>query len=249
MIKKTSLHQLNNDELNTLVKRLIALVQSFSEINIGIIAKILLLITKLNTQLTTSLNTSFKGEHSELLKKLDNKRDNAYRALRDFILACTRRLNDSCRMHAAKLITVIRTHGWSLWDENYQEESSKLNSLIADFEQTDKQTALSELRMTDWYTEMKGAQSEFEQAFLEKANDKTRENYITLAEIRPKLINTVNDLLERIDSDFEYSDTPELYTDLIFALNNTLEETSKLAKARITRQENEANETDMEEES
>ena len=41
MIKKTSLHKLNNNELNTLAKRLITAIQANVSINIGVVAKIL----------------------------------------------------------------------------------------------------------------------------------------------------------------------------------------------------------------
>ena len=242
MIKKTSLHKLNNNELNTLAKRLITAIQANASINIGVVAKILAMVITLNKQLTKSLNTSFKSAHAKILKTLDTKRDDAFRALRDYLLACSRRLNDVFRQHATKLITTIKIHGWSLWNENYQEESSKMDSLITDFEKEEAQASLTTLVMLEWFEEMKTAQAEFENAFQDKASDDIKKDFVAIKQIRPKLISNISALINRIDENIKYSENPEEHAGWLKTLNNIIEETAVVAKSRQTRNSNDDDE-------
>ncbi len=68
------------------------------------------------------------------------------------------------------LISIINIHGWSLWNENYLEQTSKMNSLIVDFETEAAKASLAFLNLTEWFNEMKNAQIEFEKAFQDKAS-------------------------------------------------------------------------------
>jgi len=238
MIKKISFSGLKNNELNTLVNRIIKAIKPLPKVNAGVVAKIFALLIELNKQLTKTLNTSFKTEHSDILKLLDGKRDDAFRALRDALLASSRRLNDTYRLHAQVLLRIFRIHGWSLWTDNYQEESSKLNSLMLELEKDEAKAALAVLNLTEWFQELKKAQVDFEVAFQNKANDDFRSDFVAIQSIRPELIKNVNDLLDRINSDSKYSDEAEVYTELVSTLNNILEESSVVAKSRKTRSGN-----------
>lgn len=106
---------------------------------------------------------------------------------------------------------------------------------MVDFEQAGLKAALEAMGMIDWFAELKTAQDEFEQAFQNKASDSDKKDYKTLNETVPELIKHTNKLLNRIDSDAEFSDTPEQYTQLISTLNNILDEAAVVAKARQTR--------------
>lgn len=237
MIKKVSLHRLNNNELNTLVSRIIMAINAANFINVGIVARIFALVVKFNGQFIKSLNTSFQSEHAEILRNLDELRDDAFRAIRDALLACSRRLNDNFRLHAQKLIKLFKTHGWALWRENYQSESSKMSSLIGELKGAGAQASLTELGLNDWLNELIKAQDDFEKAFQDKASDDIKKDFIALKEIRPELIKNTYELLDRINLDAKYGDDTEAIKPLIKTLNNIIDETTSLAKSRITRNE------------
>lgn len=242
MIKKTSLYQLNNNVLNTLVTRLLVAIKAVSFVNNGTTAKIIADVSALNDKLTKSLNTSLKSEHSEILKALDLLRDDAFRAIRDAILACSRRLNETYRLNAQKLLKIFKSHGWSLWKENYQEESAKMNSLLLELRGEEAKAAIAAISLTEWFEELEKSEDDFEDAFQNKASNDLRKEYIAVAKIRPDLIKNTNDLLEQINLDAKYSPKPGNYTELVKTINNILEEASILAKSAKTRKTNDIDE-------
>ena len=125
-----------------------------------------------------------------------------------------------------------------MWRENYQAETSKLNSLFNDLDEEEGSVSLEVIGLTDWYGELKQAQANFEDAFQNKASNDLRKEYVTMQKICPDLIKKTNELLDQIDSFAKYDDTPEEYIELIQTLNSILDETALLAKKRITRNSN-----------
>ncbi len=244
MIKRIAFYLLNNNELNTFAKRVVTLIKKHAKINVGTIAKIIILLETANEKLTNTLNTSFKTEHKDILKKLDKLRDNAFRALRDVIEGCTRRLNEDFNLHANKLKAIFETHGWTLYDDPYAVESSKLNSLIKDLETADSQASLQSLGYLDWFNELKGAQSNFEEAFQNKANDDSKKDFVATAEIRPEIIENLDELLRHIKTEAKHSENPEDYTEITNSINTIIEESFNPARARKTRRGNSGEEID-----
>ncbi len=238
MLKRIAFYLLNNNELNTFAKRVVTLFKKHTKINVGIIAKIILAIETANGKLTNTLNTSFKTEHKPILKKLDKLRDRAFRGLRDAINACTFRLNENYNLHSEKLKAIFETHGWTLYDDPYAVESSKLESLIKDLETEELQASLTELNLLEWFNELKMAQTDFENAFQNKANDETKKDFIATTEIRPGLIENLDELLKQIKLEAKYGETFEDYVELINSLNIIIEESCSPARARKTRKEN-----------
>ncbi|MCP4178684.1 MAG: hypothetical protein GY756_13045 [bacterium] len=238
MIKRIGLGNLTHDELSTFSTRIIKAVKETASVNIGIINKILLILITFCNDFIKALNKTNKSEHTKILKSLDKIRDDAFRALRDAIYACTWRLNESYRMHAKKLYEIIRLHGLTLYKENYQVQSAKSNSLIKDFDTPECQASLAALQLAEWYEEMKQSHGEFETAFYNKAYEKNREEFVALLEVRNNLTKNITELLNRIDSDAKYSDEAANYIDLVNTINNIVTETSTLSKSRRTRKEN-----------
>ena len=238
MIKRKPFYKLNNEELNTLVSRILKAIAPIESFKTGVIARIIALVIGLNQQLTKSLNAGMKSEYSGLLKSLDTLRDNAFKAIRDSILGASNRLNETFQLHAKKLKEIFKRHGWSLWRENYQAETSKLNSLFGDLDEEGAGASLAKIGLVDWYNELKDAQANFEDAFQNKASGDLRKLYVTMQEIRPDLIKITNELLDQIDSLAKYGDNPEEYTELVSTINSILSETALLAKTRNTRKSN-----------
>ncbi len=235
MVKKISLSKLTHNELITLCSRILIAIEASVKINTGIVATILALVKQGYEKFVPIINRSLKTVHAEILKAKDKIRDDAFRALRDAVLANSRRLNDASRLHAKLLLEIFIRNGWDLYADNYQDESAELNHLFTELDRKDAQEALTSLGLIDWYLELKAAQIDFEDAFQSKANDTGKEDFVAIGKIRPDLVNNLYDLLERINSDSKYANVNGDYKEILNTINNIISETATLAKSRITR--------------
>jgi len=99
------------------------------------------------------------------MSESDKNRDNSFLAFRYMIVACSKRLNPAWNAAANLLIDTVKSYGWTLQNENYSTESSRLNNLIADLEtKSDLKAAVALLGLNDWLVEMKQSQRDFEMA-------------------------------------------------------------------------------------
>jgi hypothetical protein len=126
-------------------------------------------------------------------------------------------------------------NGWDLYADNYQDESAKLNHLFTELDGKEAQEALKGLNLIDWYDELKAAQKDFEDAFQTKVGDTSKEDFALIKEIRPELVKSLTDLMERVNSDSKYAKDNGNYKEIVNIINNIVSETNTLAKSRITR--------------
>ncbi len=238
MIKRIAFSRLTHNELLTLSSRIIAAIEAVASVNTGILATILGLLKTAYNKFLPLVNRNRKSSYRELLKEKDTNRDDAFRALRDVTLGYSRRLNDTFRISARRLLEIFTRNGWTIYLDGYQEESAELNQLISELEGKEAADAINTLQLADMFNELKTAQKEFEETFQNKASDVSKEEYAVMSEIRQEVIENLSGLLERIDSDAKYAPNADEYTTLIATLNNIITETGTVLKARITRGNN-----------
>ncbi len=241
MIKRISYSILTHNELSALSTQIIKVMEKAEKINSVTLNNILIKLIRSAGEFLKILNRNKKNKHSKIIKQRDKNRDDAFRALRDSITGASRRLNETYRQNAKMLLEIIKLHGNTLYRENKQVESAKLNSLIKDYDTPDAQDALASIQLTEYYTELKQSQRDFETAFYNKANDKSKVESTVIAKKRNELIKCIKALLTRIESDSEFGENSENYTDTINTLNNILSETFTLAKSRRKRKDNNDN--------
>jgi hypothetical protein len=235
MIKKTSLRKLSHNELITLCLRIITAIEAVVAINTGVVAKALELLKGWYHKFVPVVNRSLKNELVELLKEKDNIRDDAFRTIRDVILGYSRCLNPVKKQMAVKLLKIFERHGWTLYLDGYQDESAELNLLISELEMPENLNAITTLNISDLFEDVKSSQKDFEDAFYNKANAAVKEDYSIITATRPQLITSLNNLLERIDSDSKFAEDAKTYKDLTNTINSILSETATIVKSRTTR--------------
>jgi hypothetical protein len=235
MIKKISFRKLSHNELITLCLRLITAIEAIVAINTGIVAKALSFLKDWNQKFVMAVNRSQKNGYTDILKEKDKRRDDAFRAMRDVVLGNARSLDAAKRKAAKRLLEIFKRNNWTLYMDGYQDESAEINQLISELENPDSLAAIKTLNITDLYEDVKTSQKEFEDAFYSKANETTKEDFAIITEIRPKLMSSLADLLDRIGSDAKFADNGNGYKELVNTINNILTETDTIAKSRITR--------------
>jgi hypothetical protein len=235
MIKKISFSKLTHNELQTLCSRIIQAVESVAVINAGVVATILTMLKASYEKFLPLANRSHKSGFKDLLKEKNTHRGDAFRALRDVILGLSRRLHDIQRASARHLLEIFTRNGWTIYLNGYQDQSAELNGLIKELEGKEAMNSITVLQLVDMLNELKTSQKDFEDTYQTKVNGNSKEEFSAIDEIRPKLVKQLSDLLERIDSDAEYSKSSDDYTNLINTLNNIISETATVLKSRLTR--------------
>ena len=236
MVKKIPLKKLSHNELTNLCMLVMMAIEAIVPVNTGVIAKLMGLVKEYYQKFVQAVNRSLKGGHAEILKEKDNRRDDAFRAIRDVVLGYSRCLNNIKRESALLLLAIFERNGWTLYIDSYLDESVELNKLIVDLSKKENTDAMKVLVITELFDDLKASQKDFEDAFYNKVSESVREDYAIITKTRPQLISNLSDLLERINSNAKFDDNAEEYKALINTINNIITETATAMKARITRE-------------
>jgi hypothetical protein len=219
-------------ELRTLVQRI---VQIARELGLdGFLQKLLVLIGQDEKDLENVLVRQRESEFTALLANADNERDEAFKAFRNFVNACTGRKNVEVATAAGWLTDLIRKHGWTLYGFANPQESAALNLLFKDLDQPKAAEAIQRIGAETWYADLKEAQAAYESLYQNKVSTEAQENYPQLREAKFKLGRHVQLLLECIDTLHEAEPTPQL-TKAIDQINQVITDVMTPVRARQTR--------------
>ncbi|MGD8782604.1 MAG: DUF6261 family protein [Ignavibacteria bacterium] len=142
-------------------------------------------------ELTKAINR-IKAE-SELEEK-DELRDIKIRAIYYLILGLLHHPDETVSTAAQKVDDVFEHYGVDITEESYATESSLVESLLEDLEDTDLQTAIEAVPVLSQAIDgLKTAQAAFEEAKViyeeEKAEERTEENATTIKKEAASIIN------------------------------------------------------------
>lgn len=132
-------------------------------------------------EMENSIATSHKKEMTEELSAADDKRDNAFIALKFFILAYIKWAIDEYTPYAKKIWNIIKQHGLGLDRESYEEESALLVSLINDLEKPDFVEAITVLKLEQIVTYLKDAQTGFSALYQQSLEAEAGKEIVTSA--------------------------------------------------------------------
>ncbi|NJN27054.1 MAG: hypothetical protein HC819_14295 [Cyclobacteriaceae bacterium] len=111
--------------------------------------------------------TSFEKQslNTEQIAQKDGERDNMYIALRNHIRNYHYHPESDKKEKARKLLSVLNQHGQQVYSESYSVETAALEAIISEFDKN-QLPVLEELRATEWFTNLKNAQADFEKTVL-----------------------------------------------------------------------------------
>ena len=174
-----------------------------------------------------AINSSQLMELTEQVRIQDQKRDDGYRAFRDYVLAGTRRLNETFRNACLSIAKILDQNGFSLYRLGYSEQTAALKSLF-----TDLQSIEQDLKTADcieWLEELKQAQSEFEEVHDKRIEKSSLKDIPTDKEAKTELVPVLELLLNSLEV-LHASKQIEHMENTIKQVNETIDSTVKKAR-------------------
>ncbi|RUT79035.1 DUF6261 family protein [Ancylomarina longa] len=172
MIKKISYHLMHADEYYTLAGQLSKdiLKQDVQDPQLALLKG--LMDDDLKNLDLAYLKPKFKNL-TMTVGDSDAARDDAFRAFKTYVEACSLRKLDGYNEACELLMECIALHGRNLHRESYAVQTAREKKLILDLETTPTLTAaIATIGANDWFQEMKTTQEEFETMY-EHRNDNT----------------------------------------------------------------------------
>ena len=189
-------------------------------------------------------NRTRSSQYTEQLKVKDHRRDESYLALRKYLEACIHCKDVAIAQAAGKLLSIFRSHGWSLQLEGRAVQSAKLTSLIKELNLPENTTLMTTVAATNWYKGLRDDQADFLQLQEDRTLAEASETeYVTLEVYKELRISCEQlfasiEVLNRIAPNTKYDEMGSF-------INDCTQRYLTAAKTRITKSENtkEAEET------
>ncbi len=137
-----------------------------------------------STQISLALDKNGKNPMTPKVALADQVRDDDLDALKFFLMYCSKQKDLNIRAAALRVITVLKTIGWTMTRDSYSEQTKNVKSFIAEVEASSSLLAdLQRCDAADLFEEVKASQATFDQvisdfnkqATLMKAIDPTVE--------------------------------------------------------------------------
>ncbi len=114
-------------------------------------------------------SASRKSNNTQTLTALDARRDIATFSVQSIAEVYTKHFDKDYQEAAKTIVGIFAKYGKRIDKQTYREQTSTTQSLLHDFENsTLVMAALSKLHLSDWVQELKQANEEFNQVFLQR---------------------------------------------------------------------------------
>jgi hypothetical protein len=187
-----------------------------------------------------AMGKALKSGFTSLLFDSDKFRDDAFLGLRSYIRTYTFVADPAKRAAAMSLEFTLGTVGRNIHRLGYMDQTAKMNTLIENFSAEGAQQHLTTINGTEWFTEMVTAQKNFETVYQTKTSTESAIDLPLLKDSKRKITNALDPLLTYIETNEGLN--PTVYKPLVAKLNEIITEITAIARARITRVENEKKE-------
>ena len=173
-----------------------------------------------------------KKPSTQKIREADESRDNAFRALRDFIAvwAGSPVATEAQKSAAAGLQAIIEKHGTTLYDLPDDKQTGKMEALFTDLNSASATADLETLNLAALYLQMKNAQATFEQLVTAGQTD----DLPLVGDHAPALRRRLNLLLSVI-AEWKLLDPPAEVTAAVEQLDAIIVDIMTPVRARQTR--------------
>ncbi len=128
-----------------------------------------------------------KAKTAELVDA-DSERDALIASLKLFLRAYMKWNRENFSKNASILYKIIKQHGLGMADENYEEESTLLDSLLAELAKPKNVQFLEELNLSELIADLNAAEDYFTNLYLEAIKiEATKEAYIAASVLKKEL--------------------------------------------------------------
>jgi len=226
---------LNSNELYAIANRIVEACK-LSHPDNEYLMKLCVLILVANSDLRRGLGRTFNSEFTSVLILADEKRDNAFIGLRDYIHACCNS-GDTLKDKAAKDISLILENvGNTIYSLPYAAETTKLDVLFEKFSMPAAQEELVAISATDWLERLKARQTDFENVYQSKVEAEAGIDFPLLKKSKDAITFYLKGLLSYIETNSK--NEPAQFSSIAEKINGIITDAVALARARGTRKEN-----------
>ena len=186
--------------------------------------------------LTQAINQTQASDFTPLLALADNRRDNAYRALKFCVLSAMYRESEAMRLAAETIESILKRHNTKLYELGYVAQTTEMDSITLDLDKVTDEIAT--IGMTEIYEEMKEAMTNFSFLYDARQQAQAKNKMPLVSESKKELSRQMIQLLRQVS--IFYDDDPEAMKPLIDVYNEIITEVTAKARARQTRNKNNA---------
>ena len=222
-----------NSEYPLVVKRLIDIVGSFDvatlklEASYNKLASFLPNLAKIEVQ-------EKSDSDSKRLDELDQIRDTNYNIIHSVAKNFQRSTIQEFSDYGHKIVSLVNKRKSDIPTTNYTAETKRLYDFIADAEsQPEIMEAIEKLSLSEQFAEMKQANIDFDELFMER-NKRQAENRIDVLTIRRECDKAITKLWSAIDQGC-YEDGKEMYMPMLNIINHLNSYYKQQLTARATR--------------
>jgi len=173
----------------------------------------------------------------------DTARDDAFRAFKTYVEACSLRKLDGYDGACELLMEYIALHGRNLHRESYAVQTAREKKLILDLETTPALTAaMATIGANDWFQEMKTSQEKFETVYEHRNDNTAATPSIKTEDACIALRHSIEMLIRYIDVMASLKINP-VFDTITQEMNQLISATMVNVKSRQTRLDHEREET------
>lgn len=191
-------------------------------------------IQKYDTALKVA-NRAKSSQYTAELREKDIRRDESFIAFRNYMEACTHRKEDEIRDAANTICQIIRTHGWTLYNDGTKVQSAKMASLCKELEKNKQ--VISTLSAADWYKNMQEDNEAYNQLKMDKLKAESNQTVYDTIAVYKELRIACEELLESIKV-LNRIQPNEKYVELANFINTCTQRYMTIARSRKTKSEN-----------
>jgi len=237
MIKKISFRLLRVDEYHTLGSRIDEVVSNMVKED----AQLLSLSSNLQRNLKLLADAHLKPSTKSLtlsVEEADHNRDNGFRAFRSYLEACSRRLNPEWKEAADLLLNIVHQHGYTLYKDGYDKQSSRMNNMIHEMKfKREFRAPIEKIEAFPWLDEMDQANQEFEKVFSHRNEVNTGTPEVKTEEACKEVRRDIELLFKYIDVMISLDINPK-YASLANKINGYISQMMSQLRSRKTRTDN-----------
>jgi len=231
---------LTSNEAHTSASRIYKIIDDIIDDD-PFIKKVKQLLEPPLNDLTVAVGRTTDSSYVKLLEDMDSVRDTRYIGLRDYCKAFASDEDPELAAAGKSLVAIFKELGWTMYLEGYAAESSLLQALISRLEKATESMYLTAIGATARLNSLKAAQTDFETAFKNKVDAKTKEVYPKIRSSRMAIARYLSGMLNYIDMMAEIDGG--VFNIAASKIDAVITEFETMAKARQTRKESEKKKT------
>lgn len=221
-IQKISLKELRNEEHNSLHDGVVKLVEAADPVALGIEADLVGYKAAILSE-KEAIEFISKNTKSDLLTDLDAIRDRTFHGLALRVESDCNHYDANVSNAAIKLQSEVLNKYGNIARDNYQEETSSVNNLIADLTGT-YATETGLLGIQGWITALQHDNTNFNDVYYQRIGDESAKTQLRMKQVRIQVDAAYNVIVKHINALIVINGETH-YKEFVLKLNELLNKT------------------------